>query len=54
MMLTPKDVRTAELTVHRFREGYDTDEVDGLLEACAHTIEVLTKALESKEHKTTK
>lgn len=47
MMLTPKEVRTAQLTVHRFREGYDTDEVDDLLDACADTIETLAKVLES-------
>lgn len=47
MMLTPKEVRTAELTVHRFHEGYDCDEVDDLLDACADTIETLTRALES-------
>lgn len=46
-MLTPKEVRNAELTVHRLREGYDTDEVDDLLDACADTIETLTSALES-------
>lgn len=47
MMLTPKEVRAAKLTVHRFCEGYDTDEVDDLLDACADTIETLTRALES-------
>jgi DivIVA domain-containing protein len=47
MMLTPKEVRAAKLTVHRFREGYDTDEVDDLLDACADTIETLTRVLES-------
>lgn len=47
MMLTPKEVRMAKLTVHRFREGYDTDEVDDLIDACADTIETLTKVLES-------
>lgn len=47
MMLTPKEVRMAQLTVHRFREGYDTDEVDELLDACADTIETLAKVLES-------
>ena len=47
MMLTPKDVRTAKLTVHRFCEGYDIDEVDNLLEDCADTIEALAKVLES-------
>lgn len=47
MMLTPKEVRTAKLTVHRLREGYDTDEVDDLLDACADTIETLTRVLES-------
>lgn len=47
MMLTPKEVRAAKLTTHRFREGYDCDEVDDLLDACADTIETLTRALES-------
>lgn len=47
MMLTPKEVRMAKLTVHRSREGYDTDEVDDLIDACADTIETLTKVLES-------
>lgn len=47
MMLTPKEVRMAQLTTHRFREGYDTDEVDDLLDACADTIETLAKVLES-------
>lgn len=47
MMLTPTEVRTAQLTVHRFREGYDIDEVDDLLDVCADTIETLTRALES-------
>lgn len=47
MMLTPKEVRAAKLNVHRFREGYDTDEVDDLLDACADTIETLTSVLES-------
>lgn len=47
MMLTPKEVRAAKLTTHRFREGYDTDEVDDLLDACADTIETLTSVLES-------
>lgn len=47
MMLTPNEVRTAKITVHRFREWYDTDEVDDLLGACADTIETLTKVLES-------
>lgn len=47
MMLTPKEVRTAQLSVHRFREGYDTDEVDDLLDACADTIETLTRVLKS-------
>lgn len=37
----------AQITVRRFREGYDTDEVDDLLDACADTIETLIKVLES-------
>ena len=38
MMLTPKEVRMAQLTVHRFREGYDTDEVDEFMDTAADTI----------------
>ena len=47
MMLTPKEVRAAKLTTHRLFEGYDCDEVDDLLDACADTIETLTRVLES-------
>ena len=45
MMLTPKEVRAAKLTTHRFLEGYDTDETDELLDDCACTIQVLTEEL---------
>lgn len=47
MMLTPEEVRMAQLHVHRFSEGYDIDEVDDLLDACADTIETLAKELEA-------
>lgn len=41
-MLTAKDVRTCEFNMHRlFEEGYDTDEVDDILDQCADTIEIL-------------
>lgn len=44
-LVTPKDIRTAKFSVTRFREGYDTDDVDRLLDKCAMTIEVLTEKL---------
>ena len=45
-MITHKEVRTCEFNMHRlFEEGYDTDEVDDMLDECANTIETLTNAL---------
>lgn len=45
-MITPKEVRTCEFNMHRlFEEGYDTDEVDDMLDECANTIKILTNAL---------
>lgn len=45
-MLTAKDVRTCEFDMHRlFEEGYDTDQVDDILDQCADTIKILTNAL---------
>lgn len=41
-LVTPKDIRTAKFSMTRFREGYDTDDVDRLLDKCATTIQVLT------------
>ena len=41
-LVTPKDIRTARFRMTRFREGYDTDDVDALLDKCATTIQVLT------------
>lgn len=41
-MLTAKEVRTCEFDMHRlFEEGYDTDQVDDILDQCADTIEIL-------------
>ena len=44
-LVTPKDIRTAGFHMTRFREGYDTDDVDRLLDKCAMTIEVLTEKI---------
>lgn len=41
-LVTPKDIRTAKFHMTLFREGYDTDDVDRILEKCAMTIQVLT------------
>ena len=41
-LVTPKDIRDARFHMTRFREGYDTDDVDALLDQCAMTIQVLT------------
>ena len=41
-MLHANEVRTCEFNTHRlFEEGYDTDEVDDILDQCADTIEIL-------------
>ena len=41
-MLTAKEVRSCEFDMHRlFEEGYDTDQVDDILDQCADTIEIL-------------
>ena len=41
-MLHANEVRTCEFNMHRFfEEGYDTDEVDAILDQCADTIEIL-------------
>lgn len=44
-LLTPQDIRSAGLDTTRFREGYDIDEVDELLDDCAYTIQVLTEKI---------
>ena len=45
--MTSGDVDSVRFHAHRFSEGYDIDEVDDLLDACADTIETLAKELES-------
>ena len=42
-LLTPNDVRTCEISVHRLREGYDTNAVDEILDSVADTMDVLAK-----------
>lgn len=44
-LLTPEDIRRKPLTVTRWREGYDLDEVDDLLDECADTIQTLGREL---------
>lgn len=44
-LLTPEDIRHRSLTVTHWREGYDTDEVDELLDECANTIQTLGREL---------
>lgn len=44
-LLTPEDIRHKPLTVTRWREGYDADEVDDLLDECADTIQTLDREL---------
>lgn len=43
-LLTPNDVRDQVFTTHRFREGYDMDEVDAFLDHVRGTIETIGKA----------
>jgi DivIVA domain-containing protein len=36
-LLTPKDIHEKKFSVHRFREGYDIDEVDDFMEEVEET-----------------
>lgn len=45
-LLTPDDIRHRPLTLTRWREGYDADEVDDLLDECALTVAALGKQCE--------
>ena len=45
-LITPHDIRCRPLTVTRFRQGYDADEVDDLLDECALTISALADQCE--------
>lgn len=45
-LLTPDDIRHKPLTLTRWREGYDADEVDDLLDECALTISALKQQCE--------
>lgn len=45
MLLTPKQVREAEISTCAFGLGYNLEETDNLLDECEHTIRVLGGAL---------
>ena len=49
-LLTPVDVQTATFHTHRFREGYDTDEVDTYLDQVANTITRLAGEIKALQH----
>lgn len=53
-LLTPNDVRDKTFTTHRFREGYDMDEVDDYLDHVRDTINRLTKTLKTLQKAQTK
>lgn len=53
-LLTPNDVRDQEFSTHRFREGYDMDEVDDYLDHVRDTINRLAKTLETLQKETKK
>ena len=42
-MISGDDIRGAQISAHRFKEGYDVDEVDELLDAAADTIDYLQR-----------
>lgn len=48
--LTPIDVQTTEFHTCRFREGYDTDEVDEFLNQVADTITWFGGAIKALQH----
>jgi divIVA domain protein len=41
MLITPKEVRDAQISTRFFGTGYDMEETDKLLDNCEHTIEVV-------------
>lgn len=45
MLLTPKQVREAEISTCAFGLGYNLEETDQLLDECEHTISALGGAL---------
>ena len=49
-LLTPVDVKTETFTTRRFREGYDTDEVDEFLDQVADTITRLAGEIKALQH----
>ncbi|WP_301452393.1 DivIVA domain-containing protein [Bifidobacterium mongoliense] len=53
-LLTPNDVRDQEFSTHRFREGYDINEVDDYLDHVRDTINRLAKTLETLQKAQTK
>lgn len=53
-LLTPNDVRDQVFSTHRFREGYDMDEVDDYLDHIRDTISRLAKTLETLQKAQTK
>ena len=53
-LLTPNDVRDQEFSTHRFREGYDMDEVDDYLDHIRDTINRLSKTLKTLQKEQTK
>lgn len=53
-LLTPNDVRDKTFTTHRFREGYDMNEVDDYLDHVRDTINRLAKTLETLQKAQTK
>ena len=53
-LLTTNDVRDQEFSTHRFREGYDMDEVDDYLDHIRDTINRLSKTLKTLQKEQTK
>lgn len=49
-LLTPVDVRNATFHTRRFREGYDTDEVDEFLDQVADTITRFAGEIKALQH----
>lgn len=53
-LLNPDDIRDKTFTTHRFREGYDMNEVDDYLDHVRDTINRLAKTLETLQKAQTK
>lgn len=50
MLITPQEVRDAQISTRFFGTGYDIEETDRLLDNCEQTIEAVGRHLVEMQH----